>query len=227
MILSLFPSCTMTPKTAAFSAIPGATLEDYRNFHGMLCRPSTAQRCIDSFTGTILFIPEQPSSSTSETISTYDCSNGMLNLWSYYLLVLFSLTGLSTLFKQTKFLVGENVADAATIPFHQAQANDTTAIITSTHITPPLHVDKHVLNYVMQQTNSASLQLRRRFEYHFGGVIPVSVIMLHFQCNKGLLHLVEVYRAERAPSLFGRLTSILGNAVRWIVEMTGKKKKSA
>jgi hypothetical protein len=201
-------------RTAAFAAAPRpsvATLDDYTNFHGMLCRPRTAQRCIDSFTGTVLFIPEHCETSA---ISRYDCSK-MLTLWSYYALVLVSLTGLSTLFKQTKFLVAQQV------PPEQEQANADQLV--SQHCHPPLSVTQNVLDYVLQQTDSSSLQLTRRFEYHFGGLVPVSVIMLHLSCDKGLLHLVEVYRVERGRRLFSFLTDTLGEAVRWMVSR-GKKK---
>lgn len=207
----------MMSRTAAFAAAPRpsvATLDDYTNFHGMLCRPRTAQRCIDSFTGTVLFMPVH-CDDTSPAIARYDCSNGMLTLWSYYALVLVSLTGLSTLFKQTKFLVAQQV------PPEQEQANVDQLV--SQHCHPPLSVTQNVLDYVLQQTDSFSLQLTRRFEYHFGGLVPVSVIMLHLVCDKGLLHLVEVYRVERGRRLFSFFTDTLGEAVRWMVG-GGKKR---
>ena len=87
---------------------------------------------------------------------------------------------------------------------------------------PQLKVDQNVLNYVMKQTSSSSLQLVRKFEYHFGFIVPISVIMLHFQCNKGLLHLVEVYQVERGRHFFAFITDTLGEAVRWVV---GKKQR--
>ncbi len=153
-----------------------------------------------------------PEHYSQSTIEKYDCSGGELNLWSYYLLVIVSFTGLSTLCKQTKFLVAENV------PI-QEQAFTAAEDLVSVY-NPRLKVDQSVLNYVMKQTSSSSLQLARKFEYHFGLIVPVSVIMLHFQCNKGLLHLVEVYQVERGRRFFAFITDTLGEAVRWIV---GKK----
>lgn len=206
---------TNKSRTAAFGAPVArtdATLDDYTNFHGMLCRPSTAQRCIDSFTGTVLFMPEH---GTSEP-NRYDCSNGMLSLWSYYLLVVVSLTGLSTLLKQTEFLTAENVP---------AQQHLNVDELVSKQNNPLLSVDQNVLDYVMKQTDSSSLQLKRYFEYHFGGLVPVSVIMLHFLCDKGLLHLVEVYHVERCRTIFAFLADTLGEAVRWMVGKGTKKEK--
>ena len=198
---------------AAFASVarPSVTIEDYRNFHGMLCRPITARRCIDSFTGTILFMPTHYS---TNTICRYDCSNGMLNLFSYYLLVLVSFTGLSTLFQQTKFLAAEKV------PAYPHQLNVDKKLVSKRN--PKLFVDKNVLDYIMHQTDSSTLQLVRRFEYYFGGLVPLSVIMLHFVCDKGFLHLVEVYEVERWRQVFSFVTDTLGEAVRWI---TGKQLK--
>jgi hypothetical protein len=200
----------MRGRTGAFAAPAGhsASLDDYINFHGMKCHPQTAQRCITSFTGTVLFMPEHYSQST---IARYDCSGGILNLWSYYLLVIFSFTGLSTMCKQTKFLVAENVPVK-----EQAFAVED---LVSMH-NPQLKVDQNVMNYVMKQTSSSSLKLVRKFEYHFGSILPVSVIMFHFRCNNGLLHLVEVYQVERGRHLFAFITDTLGEAIRWAI---GKK----
>lgn len=211
---------TIRGKMAAYAQVPAAdrptdaTLTDYTNFHGMMCRPSMAQRCIDSFSGTILFMPTD---TCPTDIARYDCGNGILNLWSYYLLVIFSLTGLSTLFKQTKFLVAE------TVPLQQVNLIDDETIVSKHNSV--LKVDQNILNYVVNQTNSSSLQLQRKFEYHFGGLVPVSVMMLHFVCNKGLLHLVEVYQVERGRHVFSFLTDTLGQAVRWIVSKTAKQKQ--
>lgn len=203
----------MSIRTAAFAAPTpcSASLDDYRNFHGMKCHPSTAQRCINSFNGTILFMPEHCNFSDPKSIARYDCSDGILNLWSYYLLVLISFTGFSTLCGQTKFLVAEEH-----VPLQQQQFFDVKDIVVSSY-NPRLKVDQNVLNYVMKQTESSSLKLARRFEYHFGGIVPVSVIMLHFVCNKGLLHLVEVYQVERGRRFFAFVTDTLGEALRWIV----------
>jgi len=206
-------------RTAAFvpATHPAATLNDYSNFHGMLCRPSTAQKCINSFNGTILFMPEHCRTSDPANIARYDCSGGILNLASYYLLVVVSLTGLSTLFRQTKFLVAEQV------PFQQQQVNVDDLV--SKQSNSRLAVDQNVLNYVLQQTNSSSLQVVRRFEYHFGGLVPVSVIMLHFVCDKGLLHLVEVYHVKRGRRIFAFITDTLGEAVRRVVGEGTKKEQ--
>jgi hypothetical protein len=50
-------SKTSTATTAAAAEVAAASVEDFRHFHGMCCRPSTAKRCIEAFTGVILFMP--------------------------------------------------------------------------------------------------------------------------------------------------------------------------
>ena len=69
-----------------------ATLQDFVHFHGMLCHPATAARCIRAFdNGSVLFMPQNY---TFASLADYDCAGGTLTLWSYYALVLVSLTGL-------------------------------------------------------------------------------------------------------------------------------------
>mmetsp|Transcript_28281 Transcript_28281/g.44114 ORF Transcript_28281/g.44114 Transcript_28281/m.44114 type:complete len:152 (+) Transcript_28281:749-1204(+) len=84
----------------------GPSLTDYTNFHGMLIRPRKAQACIQSFKGCILFMPSDYGRD-SATFPLQDWSPfevRSLNLWSYFALVFFSLTGLSTLLNFTKTL---------------------------------------------------------------------------------------------------------------------------
>ena len=72
----------------------------------MLIAPGPAQRCIESFNGRILFMP----SSYSRDAATFPAAGlrsrwePSLSLTTYYLLVLASLTGLSTLLGQTDVL---------------------------------------------------------------------------------------------------------------------------
>ena len=83
-----------------------ATLADFTHFHGMLSRPTTAQRCIDAFSGTIVLLPNDYHGKAN--LPEYDYSGATLNLFSYYGLVLFSLTGLWTLLGWTRFLVARH-----------------------------------------------------------------------------------------------------------------------
>ena len=170
--------------TAAFFT-PAASLEDYKNFHVMLCHPKAAKRCINSFNGSILFMPHHY---TQQTLSDYDCGGGILTLISYYLLVLVTFTGLSTLLQQTEIRTAEETF---------LELNDNNAVIVSQYDNR-LKVDRLVLDYILRQNpNSSSLKLIRCFDYHFGRLVPISVIMLHLKCDQGLLHLVEVYRVHR------------------------------
>jgi hypothetical protein len=165
-----------SPKTAA-------SLQDYINFHGMLCHSKTAQRCIQSFDGRIVFAPTGYSEST---LPMFDYRGGSsllrLNLFTYYLLVMASLTGLATLFRQTRFLAADEKEETLSTkePF-----------VSSFH--PELRVEPFVWNYIAPSEESITLQ--RRFEYEFTGFVPIKVLMLHIIC-KDRLHLVEVYQCD-------------------------------
>lgn len=171
----------------------------------MLCRPATAQRCIRSFTGTILFMPcnygdkvavvdshlNKGIRDVKTALQAYDCApDHALNLCSYYGLVLISLTGLWTLWGWTQFLVGrqydetpENTTTSLSVPcFAKSFAKD-----------DGLVVNEHVLQYLqVQNPASTDFRLVRRFEYDFVGLLRV--MMLHVQCNQGKWHLIEVYK---------------------------------
>lgn len=150
------------------------------NFHGMVCHPKTAAQCIDSFTGTILFMP---SDYTPSSLASFDCSaKGVLTPVSYYMLVLFSLTGLSTLLGMTKVVAAKEYPTTAAVQGVPLASDSNTA----------LRVEKFVLDYCKQYTNANSIFLKRRFEYKFR-LVGLEVIMLHFLCDQDKLHLVEVY----------------------------------
>jgi hypothetical protein len=158
-------------------------LNGYVNFHGMLCHPKTAKRCIQSFDGNIVFAPTGYSEST---LPMFEYSSGSsllrLNIFTYYLLVLTSLTGLATLCRQTRFLAADEKEEtlSAKEPF-----------VSSFH--PELRVEPFVWNYIAPSEESITLQ--RRFEYEFKGFVPIKVLMLHIMC-KDRLHLVEVYQCD-------------------------------
>lgn len=106
-----------------------ATLKDFHAFHKMVCKPSSAQKCVEAFTsgtheqeqegncrsqsgssggGCILFMPSsyrQISSKKNQLkeIKLYDATRS-LNIISYYALVVVSLTGLSTLLGLTEII---------------------------------------------------------------------------------------------------------------------------
>jgi len=81
------------PLVHAMSLSPDLTLS-FSDFHGMLCSPSTARRCIKSFTGSVLFLPfnKFESATSSDLIP-----KSSLNLFTYYAMVIYSCTGISSL----------------------------------------------------------------------------------------------------------------------------------
>ena len=92
------------------SIILKPSLKDYIDFHGMLCNPKAAIRCIRSFEdGTALFANQEEYGTAiagNSNLSNFDL-NAMpigLNLLTYYLLVLLSLTGLCSILRQTKII---------------------------------------------------------------------------------------------------------------------------
>jgi hypothetical protein len=155
-----------------------ASLQDYTNFHGMLCHPKTAQRCIQSFDGRIVFAPTGYSEST---LPIFEYS-GTLNIFTYYFLVFTSVTGLATLCSQTRFLAADEKEETLSTkePF-----------VSSFH--PELRVEPFVWNYIAPSEESITLQ--RSFAYEFTGFVPIKVLMLHIMC-KDRLHLVEVYQCD-------------------------------
>ena len=172
-----------------------ATLDDFVHFHGMLCAPSTAQRCIRAFAqGTVLFMPadEYPTVTTS-SLDVYAIPGHAMTLFMYYALVFVSLTGLSSLLGCTEYLVGRT---------ETSQVMDLTDkdLKVSAESNPQLFVNAKALRYLALSSWSSSstttfntlpLTLERRFEYQFFGL---SVMMLHFQQGTAL-HLVEVWQA--------------------------------
>ena len=97
----------------------------------------------------------------------YEAKN--LSLLGYYLLVLFSCTGLSTLLGLTETLDASETSDA-----------------------PTPEVDPLVLSYLGR---GKPIHLVRRFCYNFR--LPgIHVVMLHYACD-GQLHLVEVFEWRR------------------------------
>jgi len=185
------------------------TLKDYERFHGMLVGPSAAQRCIASFSGRILFMPSRYSRdkhtfpSDGSGMSKWEVTS--LNLFSYYGLVVASLTGLSTLLGCTETIDARAVQDDEDAELPRLKSRRTLS----------LSLEKIVLDYLSQPppiTSGCSsttvapscVKLVRRFEYHFK-LCGIRVMMLHFvsvrpdgkveydEEGKERLHLVEVY----------------------------------
>lgn len=176
--------------------VANPSLSDYIAFHGMLISPGAAQRCIDSFNGVVLFADQATYNNRSD-LKNFDFNRTPfpLSLWSYYLLVAFSLTGLCSVLGQTKLL---RCNDKENKEFSAGEEEGVDSIDIQN-----LRIPANAISYVIQRANDQkfelekpvhSIKLTRRFEYNFGGFL--SVMMVHFVCCNGRRHLVEVYRVE-------------------------------
>lgn len=158
------------------------SLNDYIAFHGMFCSVPVAQRCIASFNGQVLLMPHD----YGRNIESYEWRN-ILNLVSYYLFVLVTLTGLSTVLGQRTIHVAQEVDPPTPIletlsAFHNEN----------------LVMDEAIREYLKDKSEMTELWLQRRFEYQFGGWLPLSIMMLHVVSgteSDARLHLVEIYEA--------------------------------
>ena len=78
------------------------SLDEYKCFHGMLCKPGTANRCIESFNGVALFADQKEYYGNGNDdddinnlnhLSNFDFNNNTaevgsglpFNIWTYYL----------------------------------------------------------------------------------------------------------------------------------------------
>jgi hypothetical protein len=183
------------------------SMEDYIHLHGMRCRPSAAKRALRSFNGGILFLPHDYDRST-KSLGSGDFTG--TTVFMYYLLVFFSLTGLSTLLNQTVFLVAQEEEESVTKKNESEKVN---GVMYVAQHNKELQLHECTLEYIKEKTNSKSLLLKRRFEYHFR-LVNLSVVMLHFYSpDNGLLHLVEVFQFEN--SILGPLVRNLLQAWNW------------
>jgi hypothetical protein len=160
----------------------------------MLCSPATAQRAIDGLSeGRALFIPMGYMGDLQ--LVDYGGPGRLgpiewpkrLNLISYYLLVIYSLTGLSTLLGLTRTLVAEE----CNLPLQIDKGFQS-------KYHPNLQVKPDMLAYLVSEAGgdkSSGVVLKRHFAYSFGGLAPIDVIMLHIECNNKL-SLLEVYHCH-------------------------------
>lgn len=158
-----------------------------------------------------------PSTYTPQTLPTFDCSaKGVLTPLSYYMLVLLSLTGLSTLLGLTDFRMADE--------FPTEGVEEVKPPLTSSHKST-LRVEPHVLEYCKRHTQAKSIFLKRRFEYRFR-IVGLEVVMLHFQCDQKKLHLVEVYHFKSSiwQDYLAPFLSSFGKAFRDFVERSQFKK---
>ena len=152
-----------------------ATHEDFTQFHGMQCSPISANRCINAFNGTILFMP---SNYKEKGVANYRVTN--LNLLTYYALVLWSFTGLSTLLRMTDFIeTNEDLTNGLTSP----------------------EITEDIMTFINQESEGEQLTKKQKFKvirrYAYNFRLPgVRVKMFHLQSSdttNNKLHLVEIY----------------------------------
>ena len=202
---------------AAFAAprrTADASLDEYSAFHGMFCRWSPSVRCIESFDGSFLFADYQTYEKSGKDLASVDFNRHpfKFNVVLYYLLVLYSFTGLCTLLGQTKCTCQKPEKQRFTL-------GNEKYIHSEFH--KELRVTPEAIDYILERSQAASsstsapeLLLTQRFEYEFGTYL--SVMMLHFTCSAGQKHLVEVYNC-RIP-LIGYVASAVEKVVRLALE---------
>jgi hypothetical protein len=193
------------------------TMSEFKAFHGMVCNPVSAQKCIDYFDGGALFASQQDyARTTTNDLSFLDFTRTPipLNLFTYYTLVLFSCTGFLSLLGQTKapLIQDENQVMVVTVP--ETDQEEDAPVVESQQLykipgAKSLTIPRSVLWYIVDRsrdwnqdgaaaaaaastttTTTKEVHLIRRFEFEFGALL--SVIMCHFECN-GRRFLVEVY----------------------------------
>ena len=189
----------------AVSAPREPTLAEFERFHAMLPRPGVARRCVAAFQNTIVFAPASYTDADdfpAHGDSRYEVKR--LTVFAYWLLVLVSLTGLSTLLGRTDCLDAREVD-----VINEREVDD---------VLPPhgLHPSEAMMSYVRRKAGER-VRPCRRFEFNFR-LAGLAVVMLHFRGETtGRLHLVEIYHSrwpapirwlfETAKALVARLVS--------------------
>ncbi len=207
------------------------SLEDYTAFHGMFCNPIAARRAIQSFQGgAILFASQKEYDGSVKgdlDLAAYDSNirSIPLNIWTYYLLVIFSFTGLSSVMGYTRVIkVIEYCNDATENANRDTQLRfkkgDEVCIESSkADAALPLLLPSDAMEYVVAQSlrmgpvssesttkgeeNSNAAEGKSRIpeltlvrRFEYDFGGFLSVMMLHFLCTNGRTHLVEIYRLD-------------------------------
>ena len=171
---------------SALLAVPAPrepTLAEFERFHAMLPRPGVARRCVAAFQNTIVFAPASYTDADfpAHGDSRYEVKR--LTVFAYWLLVLASFTGLSTLLGRTDTLDARNVD-----VINEKEVDD---------VLPPhgLHPSEAMMAYVRRKAGER-VRPCRRFEFDFR-LAGLAVVMLHFRGETtGRLHLVEIYHSR-------------------------------
>ena len=189
----------------------GATATDYKNFHNMLISPWRAQRCIRDLNGVVIFMPTEGTEGFFEGSFIFADSSSMhtdkttgnlrrlaqyegqyLNLLTYYLLVLVSFTGLSSLLGLTELIDFQENKDGLKEPEKEYDVDT-----------------QSIQRYLMLRTNAKSVKRIRRYEFDFK--LPgIQVVMIHYLSEEeNLLHLVEVYNLSERMNFIVRILNFL------------------
>ena len=228
--------------------VSSLTLQNFHAFHGMLCSPRVAKECIQCFhQGTILFLPfnYEEIAVMEENRYTY---NHSLTVFTYYLLVLLSFTGLSSILGQTQTMdareFNHNNKQCHAKDCQSSHQQESNVVLWSANGEPSIQVKPFIFDKLKQQhssvyhtnrgqpqpqqNNNISLKLKRRFEYQFS-LCQLHVIMLHIEScsstskeeeeNK-LLHLVEVYHFQNPlfQTILDTLLYCIGRPVEFLLQ---------
>ena len=110
---------TPQPPLLGIGGVASPSLAEYRAYHAMFAMPGVVRRCNASFTGVVLFMPLSSvlGGTAAAAARTAEAAPGApapfevvgLSVATYYLLVLLSLTGLSTLLGCTRVIEAREV----------------------------------------------------------------------------------------------------------------------
>ena len=189
------------------------TMAEFKAFHGMVCNPRSAQKCVKYFDGCALFA-DQKDYETRNELASFDFLRSPipLNLWSYYALVFFSCTGLLSLLGYTKAHQCQE-EDVVLCTAETTKSKDEAETVVESHCLhnipgiPSLTIPNHVIHYIVERSARGldpgawppikEVRLIRRFEFEFGPLL--SVMMCHFVCQDQRF-LVEVYAFHHSPT---------------------------
>jgi hypothetical protein len=176
----------------------------FLNYHGMFCGPAAAKICTDSFTGRVLFLPSQNTTSDileplipmvyeSKELRKKDLKKGM-TVRNYYKMVFSTFTGVSTFLRLTDIsepiikTLDEGGIDPKKHPDIAAVLNDA-----------------QIMKYLQQKGKGLNdFTAIRKFDYYFS-LVCLRVTMIHLiesspkkTSDEGDLHLIEIYNLDRS-----------------------------
>ena len=224
---------------------PKPPMQEYTAFHGMLCRPKTARRVIQSFSGGVLLFAHQnvydAAVAGNADLAHYDCRVApiRLNVWTYYMLVAMSMTGGCSLLGYRRVIAAieyntNDTTEERRLRYRRGEKSFIESSKPSSML--PLRLPHEAVDYVIDQSmqveggaHTASVQevtLIRKFEYDFGGFL--SVMMLHFLCSNGRTHLVEIFQinTRTVPGIIANaMLTFLNGVNSFLIHMRPQRKK--